>query len=263
MPAALAGGAFYLYVRYRGLSISDFFVVTNSSMQKFRELVSGSFTQLWEELRKHKDEFLSRLSAVGQQQQQLIEKQNAMDDRLKLVGDDVGDIRETTNNIDARVGQMDHTMQLMASGVARANEGIYLLCAAVADVTRRVGMDNSKLRSYVQAAPPPPELADSSPGLRQLLEGGENVTVQGSTVITQLEDSPSGSVAVSGSGGAGANGVLSSSSSMPPAVRAELDDFGVMYSRREVAGPPSMNGRGIMGSVGSMWSNSKPRGLSS
>lgn len=179
------------------------------------------------------------------------------------VGDDVGDIRETTNNIDARVGQMDHTMQLMASGVARANEGIYLLCAAVADVTRRVGMDNSKLRSYVQAAPPPPELADSSPGLRQLLEGGENVTVQGSTVITQLEDSPSGSVAVSGSGGAGANGVLSSSSSMPPAVRAELDDFGVMYSRREVAGPPSMNGRGIMGSVGSMWSNSKPRGLSS
>lgn len=56
-----------------------------SSMQKFRELVSGSFTQLWEELRKHKDEFLSRLSAVGQQQQQLIEKQNAMDDRLKLV----------------------------------------------------------------------------------------------------------------------------------------------------------------------------------
>lgn len=29
MPAALAGGAFYLYVRYRGLSISDFFVVTN------------------------------------------------------------------------------------------------------------------------------------------------------------------------------------------------------------------------------------------
>ncbi len=54
-------------------------------MQKFRELVSGSFTQLWEELRKHKDEFLSRLSAVGQQQQQLIEKQNAMDDRLKQV----------------------------------------------------------------------------------------------------------------------------------------------------------------------------------
>ncbi len=29
MPAALAGGAFYLYVRYRGLSFSDFFVVTN------------------------------------------------------------------------------------------------------------------------------------------------------------------------------------------------------------------------------------------
>ncbi len=172
----------------------------------------------------------------------------------------MGDIRETTNNIDARVGQMDHTMQLMASGVARANEGIYLLCAAVADVTRRVGMDNSKLRSYVQATPPPPELADASPGLRQLLEGSENVTVQGSTVITQIEDSPSGSV--SGSGGVGANGVLSSSSSMPPALRVELDDCGVMYSRREVAGPPSMNGRGIMGSMGSMWPNSKLRGLS-
>lgn len=254
LPTALAAGAGYIYIRWRGISVSDFFMVTNKSLQQFRELVSTSMTQLWEEMRKQKDEFMARIGAVGAQQQQMMAAQQQMDEKLGAVSVNVDDIRDISNTIEARVGQMDHTINIMSTGVQRANEGIYLLCAAVADVTRRVGVDNSRLKMYVQATPP--EIADGNPGLRTLLEGmssGDAAPAVGR--ITELP-SEDGDVMSDGAGLAVATrgvGVVAVANGNGAAVRSGSgvvgDDMRVLY-RRDSGVPAATRSGGIVGFFG-------------
>ncbi|KXZ54900.1 hypothetical protein GPECTOR_4g972 [Gonium pectorale] len=250
LPCAVAGGAVYVYARVRGLSISDFFMVTGRSMQQFRELVSHSMTQLWEEMRKQKDEFLARISALGQQQQQMLAAQNQMDERLQNVSANVEDIRDISNTIEARVGQMDQTINIMSTGVQRANEGIYLLCAAVAEVTRRVGIDNSRLRTYVQSTPP--EVTDGNPGLRTLLEGfgsGEQSVASISNQPSIVEVPEDGELAVSAG-----EGILSTMSVRSNGKQAGPlpDELKVLYRRESAPPPASRTGfGGLFGGVAS------------
>ncbi|KAG2498183.1 hypothetical protein HYH03_003938 [Edaphochlamys debaryana] len=240
-PILLAGGGVtYAYCWWHGISVTDWFMVTNKSLQQFRNLVSESMTQLWEEMRKQKDEFVARISAVGQQQQQLMAAQGEMDEKLTNVKANVDEIRDISNSIETRVGQMDHTMNLMSSGVQRANEGIYLLCAAVAEVTRRVGMDNSRLKTYVQSTPP--ELTEANPGLRTLLQGFESgpaPAIAGPTgVITEVSSVDSEPELPSPGGGRGIAG----------------QDMKVLYRRDSAAAPAaSASGRGL---IGGLWGSS-------
>ncbi|KAG2435846.1 hypothetical protein HXX76_007041 [Chlamydomonas incerta] len=257
LPTALAAGVGYVYIRWRGISVSDFFMVTNKSLQQFRELVSTSMTQLWEEMRKQKDEFMARIGAVGAQQQQMMAAQQQMDEKLGAVSVNVDDIRDISNTIEARVGQMDHTINIMSTGVQRANEGIYLLCAAVADVTRRVGVDNSRLKMYVQATPP--EIADGNPGLRTLLEGmssGDAAPAIG--LITELpnEDADVGGGLADAAGlavAARGAGVVAAANGNGAAVRSGSgvvgDDMRVLY-RRDSGAPAAARSGGMLGMFG-------------
>ncbi|GFR52477.1 hypothetical protein Agub_g15046 [Astrephomene gubernaculifera] len=252
VPAVIVGGVAYLYVRIRGLSVSDFFMVTNRSLQGFRDQVSASMTQLWEELRKHKDEFLSRFAVFGEQQQQLMAQQNEMGEQLHNVSSSVDEIRDISNTIEARVGQMDQTINLMNSGVQRANEGIYLLCATMAEVTRRVGMDTGRLKSYVQSTPP--ELTDSNPGLRTLLadfsSSGDQPVVSGTATITELLESGDGACGEVGSPAqtpvVGTS--RSNSSRAGGLLGAASGDMGLMYTRGSGTLQSSASGRGFIGS---------------
>ena len=46
------------------MSMTDFFFVSRNSLSTFRTSVTEGFTKLWEEMRKQKDDFVSRLTAV-------------------------------------------------------------------------------------------------------------------------------------------------------------------------------------------------------
>ncbi|KAG2451188.1 hypothetical protein HYH02_003795 [Chlamydomonas schloesseri] len=273
LPTALAAGAGYVYIRWRGISVSDFFMVTNKSLQQFRELVSASMTQLWEEMRKQKDEFMARIGAVGAQQQQMMAQQQQMDEKLGAVSANVDDIRDISNTIEARVGQMDHTINIMSTGVQRANEGIYLLCAAVADVTRRVGVDNSRLKMYVQATPP--EIADGNPGLRTLLEGMSSGDVSGGSpslgLITELPADAevgggvdAGAVVRGTSSGSGlgalpaANGNGAAVMRSGSGVMGGVEDMRVLY-RRDSGAPAAARSGGMLGLFGGSTNTSANR----
>ncbi|EFJ41497.1 hypothetical protein VOLCADRAFT_107659 [Volvox carteri f. nagariensis] len=268
LPAAVVGGVVYLYVRIRGVSISDFFMVTNKSLQSFRELVSQSMTQLWEELRKQKDEFIKRIATVGEQQQAMMAQQTQMDEKLLTVSEKVEEIRGISDSIDTRVCQMDNSIKHMSTGVQRANEGIYLLCAAVAEVTRRVGMDNSRLKSYVQATPP--EITDGNPGLRTLLEGfgsGEQLiggppalspapsgaasSTRGVAITEVSEVGEGGELEVVLEGGAaGSRGAVNASK-----ASSAGDGLHVLYRRNSAASMSARSGGGGSGLLGSIWSS--------
>ncbi|GLC41539.1 hypothetical protein PLESTB_000704000 [Pleodorina starrii] len=267
IPAAVVGGVVYLYVKIRGVAVSDFFMVTNRSLQQFRDLVSSSMTQLWEELRKQKDEFIKRISTVGEQQQAMMAQQSAMDTKLRDVSSKVEEIRDISDSIESRVGQMDHNINMMSSAVNRANEGIFLLCSAVAEVTRRVGMDNSRLKSYVQAAPP--EIANN-PGLRTLLAGfgsGEQPALPAAVLSASSSISGGGGGGGGGSvtgvitevsevvegcgGGGGGEGALAA---LGVSAARQGSEIGVMYRRNSLASVPSLRSTGSM--LGSLWSSS-------
>ncbi|PNH08535.1 hypothetical protein TSOC_004902 [Tetrabaena socialis] len=244
LPTAVVGVGVFAYAKVRGLGFADFFMVTNKSLQQFRELVSHSMTQLWEEVRKQKDELIARISAVGQQQEQMLVQQGQMGDKLQDVSASVDDIRDISSTIEARVGQMDHTINIMSSGVQRANEGIYLLCAAVADVTRRVGVDNSKLKVYVQTTAP--EITDGNPGLRHLLEniGGGAEAAGGALTIMEVAEGGADAGEVAPAAPTPRNG---SNSSRLGSVDSST---ALLYRRDSARAEP---GRSLMGFGGSIW----------
>lgn len=202
-----------------------------------------------------KDEFVARVTAVGETQQQMMAKQNEMaeqqsdiDARLRTVDGNVEDIRDTASTIKAHVGQLDQSMSLLGAGVERANHGIFLLCAAVAEVTRRVGMDNHKatdmLHSYVEAAPP--ELAAANPGLRALLGGGGGG-------LPQIMEVPGGVEDGQGGGASGAHSGLPAqgpqAQQRAPAARAGSVTAGdtstaLLYRRDSAASGTSSRGLG-------------------
>ncbi|GLI67408.1 hypothetical protein VaNZ11_011598 [Volvox africanus] len=268
VPAAVVGGAVYLYIRIRGLAVSDFFMVTNKSLQQFRDLVSQSMTQLWEELRKQKDEFIKRIATVGEQQQVMMVQQTQMDEKLQTVTNKVEEIRDISDSIETRVGQMDHNINIMSSGVHRANEGIHLLCAAVAEVTQRVGMDNSRLRHYVKTAPP--EITDGNPGLRTLLEGISSddqpgapapARISGSltpsaSFITEVQEGGEGPESADSEGVLAVLGVGSrAGSSTNSSVTVGNNGLQVLYRRNSTASLPARNAGGGAGIISSLWTS--------
>ncbi|GIL82724.1 hypothetical protein Vretimale_8296 [Volvox reticuliferus] len=267
VPAAVVGGVVYLYVKIRGVTVSDFFMVTNKSLQQFRDLVSQSMTQLWEELRKQKDEFLKRIATVGEQQQTMMIQQTQMDEKLQTVTQKVEEIRDISDSIETRVGQMDNTINVVSSGVHRANEGIYLLCAAVAEVTRRVGMDNSRLKHYVQTTPP--EITDGNPGLRTLLEGISSDEQQGAPTLARISSNltPSASVITEvpeegeGPESADSEGVLAAlrgGSRVGSSTNSSVtvgDGLQVLYRRNSTASLPARSVGGGAGLISSLWTS--------
>lgn len=75
----------YLYLRLRGISLFDLLYVSQSSLTQFKTTVSEGFGKVWEEVRKQKDEMMAKLGMVGRKQEQMIESQAQMDERLKQV----------------------------------------------------------------------------------------------------------------------------------------------------------------------------------
>ena len=55
-------------------------------MQQFKQTVTEGFSRIWDEVRKQKDELLVKLGAVGAKQEQMIDSQAQMDERLRQVG---------------------------------------------------------------------------------------------------------------------------------------------------------------------------------
>eukprot|EP00195_Chlamydomonas_chlamydogama_P016948 CAMPEP_0202892588 /NCGR_PEP_ID=MMETSP1392-20130828/2299_1 /ASSEMBLY_ACC=CAM_ASM_000868 /TAXON_ID=225041 /ORGANISM="Chlamydomonas chlamydogama, Strain SAG 11-48b" /LENGTH=324 /DNA_ID=CAMNT_0049576597 /DNA_START=198 /DNA_END=1172 /DNA_ORIENTATION=- len=150
-------GLVYVYCRFRGISIIDMFYVSRGSLTTFRNTVTEGFSKLWDELRKQKDEFVSRLSTVGKKQEQLIENQAKMDERLQQVGDSVDTVKSSTHQISSRVTMLDNKMGEVRDSIQHVQHGIYLLCSTVAEVTNRIGMHNSRnsqsLKTFVQGTP--------------------------------------------------------------------------------------------------------------
>ncbi|MEW5314805.1 MAG: hypothetical protein WDW38_006274 [Sanguina aurantia] len=169
VPVAVAGGVLYVYLRFRGWRVTDFMPVTRGSLNTLRTTVIDSCSKIWDEVRRSKEDFLSKLTGVARQQEALNSQQaamderlasvganvNAVDERLHMVGNNVEDIRDSTQNISSRVELLDDRMGSVLEEAQRANRGIMLLCTSVASITRRVGLDNSKdnalLHTYLQS----------------------------------------------------------------------------------------------------------------
>ncbi len=71
--------------RIRGISFVDLLYVSQNSMTQFKTTVTEGFSRLWDEVRKQKDELMAKMGAVGRKQNQLIESQSQMDERLRQV----------------------------------------------------------------------------------------------------------------------------------------------------------------------------------
>jgi hypothetical protein len=64
-------------------------------MTQFKQSVTEGFARLWDEVRKQKDELMAKLGAVGQKQEQLMQSQALLDERLQQVRDmEAGDWEE-------------------------------------------------------------------------------------------------------------------------------------------------------------------------
>ena len=50
--------------------------------------MTEGFSKIWDEVRKQKDELLAKLGAVGSKQEQMMENQVLMDERLRQVTED-------------------------------------------------------------------------------------------------------------------------------------------------------------------------------
>jgi hypothetical protein len=72
-------------LRIRGLSLFDLLYVSQNSLSQFKGTVTEGFSRLWDEVRKQKDEVMARLGVVGRRQEQLMESQAHLDERLKQV----------------------------------------------------------------------------------------------------------------------------------------------------------------------------------
>lgn len=89
----LAGGAcVYLYCRVTGSSPLDLLFVSRGSMASFRHVVAEGLSNVWAELRRHKEEFVRMVTTLGSKQdqlqdsqQQLMERQAQMDTVLQRV----------------------------------------------------------------------------------------------------------------------------------------------------------------------------------
>uniref|UniRef100_A0A7S0YRK8 DUF1664 domain-containing protein n=1 Tax=Polytomella parva TaxID=51329 RepID=A0A7S0YRK8_9CHLO len=147
IPITIAGGVFYLYVRIRGGSIMDFMFVTRNGLQSFRTAVTDSFSHLWEELRRQKEELVARLKGMSVQQEELLKQQDEMLNKQGNMDRKLEGIQEVTTGIESKVDDMGSSMAIMQRGVERANQGIYMLCAAVSEVTRHVGITGGQSAS--------------------------------------------------------------------------------------------------------------------
>eukprot|EP00955_Chlamydomonas_euryale_P045008 353034-Chlamydomonas_euryale.AAC.5 len=136
----------------------DLFFVSQSSMVQFKTSVTEGFSRLWDEVRKQKDELMVKLGSVGRKQEQLMESHEAMDERLRQVGDSVDDVKANTHNINCRVAVLDGKLGEVRDGVVNVQQGILLLVQTVAEVTNRIGMHNTRssqaLKGFLSSAAP-------------------------------------------------------------------------------------------------------------
>lgn len=172
---AVGLGLTYAYCRIRGISIVDLLYVSQNSMTQFKTTVTEGFSRLWDEVRKQKDELMAKLGAVGRKQNQLIESQSQMDERLRQVGDSVDSVKANTHNINFRVTMLDGKLAEVRDGMNNVQQGIMLLVQTVAEVTNRIGMNNTRcnqaLKGYI-ANPQQPQAQLSSAAQPQALTDG-------------------------------------------------------------------------------------------
>ncbi|MEW5297444.1 MAG: hypothetical protein WDW36_000652 [Sanguina aurantia] len=257
VPVAVAGGVLYVYLRFRGWRVTDFMPVTRGSLNTLRTTVIDSCSKIWDEVRRSKEDFLSKLTGVARQQEALNSQQaamderlasvganvNAVDERLHMVGNNVEDIRDSTQNISSRVELLDDRMGSVLEEAQRANRGIMLLCTSVASITRRVGLDNSKdnalLHTYLQ----------SGAGY-----GHTNAGLGSGPAYPALE-AGAGAAGDGGGGarGAGGGGGLSSAQSLPVLTQRGLGSLvgEVAMPNSSSAGQGLRDGAGESGGQGS------------
>lgn len=80
-----AGSMHPLCFRLRGISVFDLLYVSQNSMSQFKNTVTDGFSRIWTEVRKQKEDIMAKLGLVGHKQEQLIESQSQMDERLRHV----------------------------------------------------------------------------------------------------------------------------------------------------------------------------------
>mmetsp|Transcript_23820 Transcript_23820/g.60729 ORF Transcript_23820/g.60729 Transcript_23820/m.60729 type:complete len:381 (-) Transcript_23820:414-1556(-) len=164
LPSLAGGAVLYLYCRFTGTSVLDFFYVSRSSLASFRNTVQESMTKMWEEMRKQKDEVIKMVTHLGRkqddlkdQQDQLMAKQDQMDERLRRVDDTVYQLDGKANHTIQHVEKLDSRLQDVHSGVMSANQGIYMLVSAVSEVTHKIGLHNSRtaqaLQNFLRSGP--------------------------------------------------------------------------------------------------------------
>ena len=66
--------------------------------------MTDGFSRIWEEVRKQKDELMTKLGSVGSKQEQLMESQAQMDERLRQVRGSCLKLRGTCWWAKARAG---------------------------------------------------------------------------------------------------------------------------------------------------------------
>lgn len=192
VPVTVVGGVVYVYFRFRGWNFADFFYVTRSSLTSFRASVTEGFGKIWDEMKRTKEEFVSKILHVSQRQEQLMSQQQEIDRRLQKVGTDVDDIRHCADGISYRVELLDGKVEDVVQGVERSNRGILVLCAAIAEVTKRIpGMNKNctsdMLENYIQTTPPQLlSAASSGGGLRGLLDADVSASVSSLPSVQSL-----------------------------------------------------------------------------
>jgi len=128
-------GGVAVYLRFvKGWSLGDFMYVTKASLQNFKDSMQEGVTKLNEQLREATEDLIDKLRNVTSKQDDMLEQQAAMDEQLRLVGDDVHGVH--------------HNVQLLQDQVGYSNQAITLLCGALSEVAKRCGISNGR---YVHA----------------------------------------------------------------------------------------------------------------
>lgn len=194
IPTILGGLVIFGVCKYKGWNLWDFFFVTRQGLESFKCAVQQNFSKLWEEMSKQKAEFLDRISGVSKQQEELLLRQQQLDEQVGRVGRNVDDIRSNTTLIGTRVEMLDGRMSDVTGHVMYATEGIKVLCAAVHDVCNRAGMNNAKttqlLKNWASTAPVANNSTHALPcaGLKGLLGGGDSGITEGPAMLMDTPD---------------------------------------------------------------------------
>ncbi|KIY97708.1 hypothetical protein MNEG_10253 [Monoraphidium neglectum] len=137
-------GGVALYLRFiKGWRLADMMYVTKGALVNMQQSVNTSLATVRGQVEAATNDMLARLGVVSAKADDMLGRQEAMDARLTDVGD--------------RVEGVQGGVALLQDQVAYSNHAVTMLCGAMSEVAKRVGLNGRYVQSLdtlVHGAPP-------------------------------------------------------------------------------------------------------------